>query len=445
LLVVVSDILDFTKLEGTKFTLERTQFPLCEKIEESLGIVVIEAQRKEITLISDIDMHLPSLITGDEGRLKQVLGNLLNNAVKFSPPNATIVVTANIKDKDAENMDIIFCVEDHGIGIPESAKPKIFQPFMQADNSVARRYGGSGLGLAVCKRIVENMGGAIWFVSEEGKGSSFYFTVPVKKSECLWQSTPQQELKLLKGKTVLIIDSNPRFLEVFQKMLKYWEVNSICCKSISEAFQFQGAADLILVDWKQNQEQISELKKSTKPVTLMVESNEAFKYSCIVLKKPVRQDSLFNILINKLNQNQVQLSPPSPPTTSSFVTNQNRILVAEDNPMNQKIIQRLLNNLGYIQVDITENGVQCIEAMKKQALSPYDLIIMDVMMPEMGGIEATERLRTEMHESIPIIGLTADVCPENRQNCLKAGMNCILSKPIKANELKSILNQYLSK
>jgi len=467
LLVVVSDVLDLSKLEDGKVTLDRAPVHLRESIEESLGIVVIEAGRQKIELISDLDMNLPTIILGDEGRLRQVLGNLLNNAVKFSRSNSTIVVGASLKDTSEEDIEIVVYVEDQGIGIPESAKPKIFQPFVQADNSVARRYGGSGLGLAVCKRLVERMGGKIWFTSEEGRGSTFYLSVPVKRSDCSWEnphdSTPQrkEEMKMLIGKTALLIDSNSRALEACRKMLEYWKMKSICCNTISQSFQYIPEADIVVVDLKENQEEIEKLKGSMKPLGVMTGSEET-SYAYPVLRKPLRQSALLHFLVSQfIQQEQAQPLPEvvGGKSTASVTAvrkcnsakspNSIRILVAEDNPSNQKVVQRLLNNLGYKQVEIVDNGLQCIESMRKHCNSPdnenrYDLILMDVMMPEMGGIEATEKIRRELHEEvIPIVALTADVFPENRECCLRAGMNSVLTKPIKLSELRTALEQYL--
>ena len=373
-----------------------------------------------------VDPRMPARVSGDQGRLRQVLFNLIGNAVKFTESGAVSARTAFEQDPDGR-VRMVFSVTDTGVGIPADIQAKLFQPFTQADMATTRRYGGSGLGLAISRSLIERMGGRVGLESEPGQGSRFWFSVPLDRAA---QPEPAP-LPGFGGQRVLVLEGYEPARDIIREMLAGWNL-----QPEFDPAQAQGCA-LALAD-----RQLLAQVPPGMPLVVMarrgatVDRGGAVR---VVLNKPLRRDAL-RVAIEPV------LAPASPssrkrtPTPISIpAANRARILIAEDNLVNQKVAMRLVQKLGFA-ADVAGNGVEALAALAK---STYDLILMDCQMPEMDGLETTRRIR-EAGDRIPIIAMTANAMKGDREMCLDAGMDDYLTKPIDLSSLSKALTQWSS-
>jgi len=460
LLTIINDILDFSKIEAGKMTLEEVPFDLRECMETAMDLIKIRASEKRLELAYHMEPGVPPAILGDVTRLRQVLINLLGNSIKFTEQGEIVLTVAKGEQKGS----LQFSVRDTGIGIPSERVSQLFRPFTQADASTSRRYGGTGLGLALSNRIVEMMGGRIWVESEgiPGKGSTFHFTIFAKPAQG-WKGQPhlQGVHPQLRGKRLLVVDDNATNRRLLQLQTQTWGMLPSEYSTPTEALEVlrKGETfDLAILDMHMPDmsgvELATEIRKleagrpgaGKMPVVLSTslggreEAREANEFTAVLLK-PIRQSALFDTLIDVFASQAKTVDKPSPErvTLDPGMASRHplRILLAEDNVVNQKLALRLLSQMGY-RADVAANGLEVIQAVKRQM---YDAILMDVQMPEMDGLEATRRLCAELSaEKRPrIIAMTANAMQGDREMCLEAGMDDYLSKPIRVEELVNAL------
>lgn len=460
LLTIINDILDFSKIESGKLDLEEQPFHLRTCIEEAIDLLASKAAAKQLELVYTTDFTAPTQVLGDVTRLRQILVNLLDNAIKFTAAGEVVLSVAARLIAHTQVHEITFAVKDTGIGIAIEKQERLFRAFSQVDCSTTRQYGGTGLGLAISKRLSELMGGCLWVNSELGQGSTFTFTIQVP-------ATPQHEpphpnLTRLVGKQVLIIDDNQTCRQMLSQQLKRWHMEPIAVASGQAAIAYLRAGhgvDVVMLDgtlpdselalWKQ---ELVQLGGDTWPMIHLIPvaslmpawpgANPSLK-----LTKPLKQTQLLNALLQALTN---CLPPPiadaDRPAASSEATNALplRVLVAEDHPVNQRMVVLMLNRLGH-RADVAANGLETLEALQRQ---PYDVVLMDIQMPEMDGLEATRQIRQLWTPPHPmayarpwIIAMTANAMQGDREQCLAAGMDEYLSKPVRFEDLAARLRQ----
>jgi two-component system, sensor histidine kinase and response regulator len=465
LLSIINDILDFSKIESGKFILESTDVDMRAIVEDVLLMLAEKAQAKNVELISSIPNALPPLVWGDPHRLRQVLTNLVGNAVKFTE-KGEVVIRVSEEYRDQDRHWIRFQVEDTGIGIPEEARGKLFNAFTQADGSTTRKFGGTGLGLAISKKLVELMGGEMGAQSEPGKGSVFWFTAPFKTHEgkpAILE--PQRELA---GQRVLIVDDNKTNREIVHHQIVSWGMKNGDASSGIEALEIlrrEASAgqpyNLAILDMQMPEMDGLSLAQVIKSDPLIASTRLIIMTSlgnqmeprmlrnagverCLI--KPVRQSDLYNCLVAVLTAG-VSTSNPKKrikkprPSSRSAPVHAARLLIVEDNKVNQEVTLFQLEKLGY-QADVAANGHEAIEAHARHA---YDVILMDCQMPEMDGYAATAEIRRRETggRRTPIIAMTANALEGDRQRCLNAGMDDYISKPVSLSVLKTMLEHVL--
>lgn len=461
LLTVINDILDFSKIEAGKMEIDAIDFNLHQLIEEISDLFIFKARDKNLSFNCFVHPGVHANVIGDPNRIRQVLINLIGNAIKFTH-KGSISVFGELVSENENSLDLRFNIRDTGIGIPKEAITKLFKSFTQIDASTTRKYGGTGLGLTICKKLVELMDGKIGVETEHGKGSNFWFTVPLIKNKSRKDSYTFNPLEL-QNKKVLIIDPNETERQSIRFQVESWgcsidevmDTTEAKNKLVNEKKSF----DIILVDSSINLETDKELfdlfnngKETTKTVMVMLTdinhgqlSEEKIQYGYkAVLKKPIKQSLLYDCLVNifsniytcqNSNAKEVKI-------ISNEAQSEKRILIAEDNMVNQKVALRLLKRLGY-SADCVENGKEAVMALENKV---YDVILMDVQMPEMDGLDATRTIRSmENGNRIPIIAMTANAMKGDREKCLEAGMDDYISKPIKPDLLGSVLKSWLNK
>jgi PAS domain S-box-containing protein len=455
LLHVIDDILDYSKIEAGKLELEKEPVDLRDCVEGALDIVAPRAWEKEIELGCLIDEDVPAGIVGDAARLRQVLLNLVSNAVKFTEAGEVVVHVA-AEPAAASSYRLEFAVRDTGVGIPKHRMDRLFASFSQVDASTTRRYGGTGLGLAISKRLVELMGGTMWVESEEGKGSTFHIGLPVEAAEVPTRAAVQSALPQLAGKRILVVDDNATNREIVARHARSWGMEAAAIASPSEALALIGEGekfDVAVLDLVMPEMDglalAGEIRRHRDerelPLVLLtslgrlpqVQSSGEF---AVQLAKPVKASQLYNALVNALAEHvrQPEVGEPLPgagkPATSSL-----RILLAEDNTVNQKVALRLLEELGY-RADVASNGLEALEALERQ---PYDVVLMDVQMPELDGLDASRRICERWPAEIRprIIAMTANAMPEDREACFAAGMDDYVAKPIRPDQLGEALSR----
>jgi signal transduction histidine kinase/DNA-binding response OmpR family regulator len=452
LLTIINDILDYSKIDGEKLELESHPFDLRGCIEDSLDLVAARASEKGLELAYFLEDGFPVKVEGDVTRLRQVLVNLLGNAVKFTE-KGEVTVSASSKPVEEGKIELHFAVKDTGIGISLENQGKLFQSFTQVDSSITRNYGGTGLGLAISWKLVELMGGRIWTESEEGKGSTFHFII-VAESPSFEKETLDSRLA---GKRVLVIDDSDSACKMLLAAARSINVVASMASSLAEArAKLEGGAfDIVILDAVMNDLGGRDLARDIKsgkcgPARLLLLAPVGYQTTSKVqadgwLTKPVRSLALRNILIKlvsprELEKAKAELSGPNAADIQQQQQQQKqqqlslRILMAEDNPVNQKVALSMLKRLGY-KADVATNGVEVLQALKKK---PYDVVLMDVQMPEMDGLEATRRIRGSGLNT-RIIAMTAHALEGDRDECLQAGMNEYITKPISMEELRKVL------
>ena len=449
LLTIINDILDFSKLEAGKLDLENQPFDLRECVESAVDLLAPRANNQNLELVCLIENNVPEMIIGDVTRLRQILVNLLGNAVKFTPAGEVSVRVRAINSAHLE-----FSVHDTGIGIPADRMERLFQSFSQVDFSTTRKYGGTGLGLVISKRLVELMGGMIQAQSEEGKGSVFTFTILAKPAPRTVALT--EPPTVLRGKRILVVDDNATNCRILHLQIQNWGMVSIETQSPREALRWierGDSFDLGILDMQMPEmdgvalaNEIRRRRNAAQLPLVMLTSlgrkevDPAESFSAF-LTKPVKQSSLYNALVGILtgHASNAQVQPKSEYDSQLAHRLPLRVLVAEDNLVNQKLAVRILERLGY-RPDAVANGLEVIEALR---LRFYDVVLMDVQMPEMDGVEATRHIRREFDadKQPHIIAMTANAMQGDREECLQAGMDDYLSKPIQIRELVQVLER----
>ncbi|MDQ1089698.1 two-component regulator propeller domain-containing protein [Siphonobacter sp. SORGH_AS_1065] len=451
LLGVINDILDFSKIESDNLEIEHEEVDLRQCIEETLDLFASKASEKNIDLIYQIDYNVPAFIKSDSLRLRQILINLVGNALKFTH-KGEIFVKVSVAQQNADVL-LQFHVTDTGIGIPENKLQRLFKAFSQVDSSTTRKYGGTGLGLAISKRLVELMGGEINVSSTEGKGTTFSFTIKTQistesKRQYVVFNTLSNEYK-----KVLIVDDNQTNLFILRSQLEQWKLKPSLAASGDEAMALLKAGesfDLIITDMQMPGMSGVDLAREVRqmhsqmPLILLSSVIDEIRqslsdFSITLITKPVKQSQLYQAIQEQLKWSiQPQISLQSKPQLfdSDFSKEYPlRILIAEDNIFNQKVATRTLGKLGYV-IDIAINGLEVLSMLEQKS---YDVIFMDVQMPEMDGLEATQQVRKMKIAQPQIIAMTANALTGDREMCLQAGMNDYISKPIQITELKNSL------
>jgi signal transduction histidine kinase/CheY-like chemotaxis protein/ligand-binding sensor domain-containing protein len=452
LLALINDILDFSKIESGKFDLENVPFDVQDCIEETLDVLSAKAAEKGLDLAYLVDDGVPRNFLGDETRLRQVLVNLVGNAVKFTS-EGEVFVSLSGRALNETDYELAFSVSDTGIGIPPDRMDRLFKSFSQVDSSTTRQYGGTGLGLVICKRIVELMGGTIRVESRPGKGSTFFFTI--RTSVLATPTASEGEDSALAGKRVLIVDDNATNRRVLGLQAGRWGMVPTPAASAREALDLLEAGngfdvaivDLCMpeVDGIQFAQTARTRNLSRFPLVLLTSVGRPNQLLpdenpfAAVLSKPVKSAHLFKVLFDCFGTGETvsKLPPPLVDDRPLGETNPLRILVVEDNPVNQKVAVRILERFGYL-ADVAGNGIEALEAIGRQT---YDLVFMDVQMPEMDGLEATRNIRKTLPATKrpQIIAMTANALKGDREMCLAAGMDGYISKPVRMEEIRAAL------
>jgi signal transduction histidine kinase/DNA-binding response OmpR family regulator len=464
LLALVNDILDFSKIESARLELEMQPFALLSCVESALDLVAVQALRKKLELTYAVYGDIPEQVLGDVTRLRQVLVNLLSNAVKFTDAGEVNLRVTGRREPGGEGgaplrYSLHFEVQDTGIGIPKERQPLLFQPFSQVDASSTRRHGGAGLGLAISRKIVELMGGSIWVESEgvPGKGSIFHVQVALQAAPEVTRQDAGAAESVLAGKRVLIVDDNRTNQDILRRYATEWKMTCAVADSAASALQVmeQGERfDVILLDMQMpGMDGVTAAKAihrrwgSNRPAILLLTSIDVEKEDLRAagvdgrLAKPIKPAHLREALL-ALWQEGTTPEKSSAPTEWDAQMAQRcplRILVAEDNLVNQKVIQTMLGRLGY-RADVVSDGVQAVEAVRRQ---PYDVILMDVQMPEMDGVEATQLIRAILPAAQQpwIVAMTANVFETQRNLYLEHSMDDYVSKPVQREMLLAALQR----
>ncbi|MBI4964579.1 MAG: response regulator [Desulfomonile tiedjei] len=465
LLAVINDILDFSKIEAGKFDLEPIEFNLRDTIASTLESMRVHAQTKNLSLVAQIASDLPNPLVGDPGRVRQILVNLLGNAIKFTE-SGQVTVRVAVDSLTGTDLVLHFAVSDTGIGMPESKLEEIFAPFTQISTGMSRRYGGTGLGLAIAKELVGMMDGRIWVDSQVGSGTTFHFTArfSVKEKPAGTMSLPACNLDLHEL-SVLVVDNNVTNRRILEDMLRHLDMRATTCESAAAGLaKLDQIRDLglcfpvIIVDAQMPEmdgfafvEQVNKIPGLPKPTLIMLTSAgrrqdiERCKELGIsaYLTKPVRQTELFRAIRTTLEMSTTEASETSLVTKHSLPSMERPlcILLAEDNLVNQKLATRMLEQKGH-SVVVASNGKEALEAL---AHGQFDLVLMDVEMPEMSGFEATAAIREQEKATgahTPIIAVTAHAMKGDMERCLEAGMDGYLAKPIRSAELFEVIRKF---
>ncbi len=464
LLGLLNDILDFSKIEAQKLELEEIDFDLVGLVEKTAANLALEAHNKNLELLYDIDPELQPGLRGDPLRLTQILVNLLGNAIKFTDKGEIVLKVEEAESVQEGKVKLHFSVKDTGIGIPEDKQSRIFETFTQLDDSTTRKYGGTGLGLSITKRLIALMGGEIWVESKVGIGSTFHFTALFNIQDEYMSISTLEEINL-SGMRALIVDDNKTNRLILHKMLQSWGMNPSavgsgeeCLQELKRVKRTNQKYQLLLLDCNMPEMdgfQVAERVKNIdgyQNLTIMMLSSSDYnrnKQRCAelgissYLLKPVRPSALMDAITDILGK-RMPLPVIVSEVKQSHVTKEGlpelKILLAEDNAVNKKLATKLLEKLGQNVVAV-ENGLEVLDALNKDE---YDLILMDIQMPKMDGVEATRRIRQAENKDkhIPIIAITAHAMQGDRESFLEAGMDDYLSKPLHFDQLFEIIRRY---
>jgi PAS domain S-box-containing protein len=474
LLHVIRDILDFSKIEAGQIDLDEYPFVLRECVESALDLVAAAAMEKGLDLACLIDADVPIGIVADPIRLRQSLVNLLNNAVTFTEQGEGVMVvrtecvvlgsesveraTHNAQRKPQSWYELHFAVRDTGVGIPEDRITRLFQPFSQSDASISRKFGGTGLGLAISKRLVELMGGTMWIESQDGQGSTFHFTIKVRSDQSTRPAYLVGVPPYLRGCRVLIVDDHTITRQMLATQLRTWALEPVAVASGKEALELIGrgqAFDLAILDMHMpgmdGLALAAEIRHyrdaASLPLVMLTafgqqSGDSRFAHVAASIAKPIKAAQLYTLITVFTNNTRA-------PLAGGVVAHQDdeqnlfdpsmaqrlplRLLVVEDNEINQEVLVQMLAQLGY-QASVAGNGLRALEALRRET---YDIILMDVQMPEMDGLAATRRIRSEFvpEQQPQVIAVTANVVREEREECFAAGMDDYISKPIDPQQL----------
>jgi two-component system sensor histidine kinase/response regulator len=464
LLLLLNDILDFSKIEAGKLDFETINFQLRDTLDDTIRALGVRAHQKGLELAGHILHDVPDGLQGDPTRIRQIVVNLLGNAIKFTS-EGEVVIQVKIEDESEDEVVLHFAVRDTGIGIPVEKQQLIFEAFTQTDSSTTRKYGGTGLGLAISSRLVNKMGGKIWVESEPGRGSTFHFTTRLHLQKTSSRKYAPLGAEALRGLPVLVVDDNATNRRVLQEMLLAWQMNPELTERGPEALAILERSatkgtpfSLILLDAQMPDmdgftvvERIKQNARLSKSVVIMLTSagfrGDAARCRELgiqgYLTKPIKRSDLLEAIKVVLgSQTGAEASPPLV-TVHSLRESRGRlrILLAEDNRVNQVLAVRLLEKRGH-EVTVAGNGEEALEALDRQA---FDLVLMDVQMPEMDGLQATAAIRKgEMNtgKHIPIVAMTAHAMAGDKERCLEAGMDEYMTKPIRPEQQVDVLNRY---
>tara|TARA_B100000678_G_scaffold153252_1_gene127993 strand:+ start:2109 stop:5243 length:3135 start_codon:yes stop_codon:yes gene_type:complete len=456
LLGVINDILDFSKIEARKLEIEQAPFDLREIVESAVDLLAEQAQSKGLNLACLVFEDVWTSVIGDPGRLRQIVTNLVNNAIKFTE-QGEVTVRLNTVGETGREVTIRCEIVDTGIGIPAEAQKHLFQPFTQVDGSFSRRYGGTGLGLTISKQLTEIMGGRIGFESKLGQGSSFWFELPLPKQ--LESGAVEAQQQLLAGLNVLVVDDNETNHQILRHQLRSRRIKTTEAREAAEALQLLQDAiatdhffQVVILDSEMPEKDSLGLARAIKDDLLFADLKlilltpmgnalppDSWQGVGIndCLTKPVKQSRLLECITRLLNGEAASVDRPSADQHAKGEAKPLRILVAEDNQVNRKVLLLQLGNLGYT-ADAVANGLEAFEAIRKM---PYDVVLMDCQMPEMNGYEATRAIRQLPGRSrqIRILAVTANADPDEKRKCLNAGVDAYLIKPIDLEQLAQAL------
>jgi CheY-like chemotaxis protein/nitrogen-specific signal transduction histidine kinase/HPt (histidine-containing phosphotransfer) domain-containing protein len=468
LLTIINDILDFSKIESGRLELEHRPFSLRACIEDALDLMAPRAAEKRLDLAYQMDEGIPPQVVGDVVRLRQVLVNLLSNGVKFTPAGEVVTQVKLLSVPGGGPAQLHFAVSDTGIGIPVDRLARLFRSFSQADASVTRQYGGTGLGLAISKRLVELMGGKMWVESVPQKGSTFHFTLQLGAAPSVSGPVIEGPQAQLTGLRLLVVDDNITNCRILTLQAAKWGMHPRGAHSAAQALEWLRAAepfDLAILDMQMpGMDGLmlgAEIRKlphrAAMPLVLLTsmgvhtdsaDFSQVSFASC--LTKPVKPAQLREILLRVISG--VKPAAQAPATTPKLDPTLAqrlplRVLLCDDNAINQKVALRLLQQMGY-RADLAANGIEALAALDHQA---YDLVFMDVMMPEMGGLEATRVIRERQQspaefptytDSTIIVAMTASAMQGDREKCLAAGMDDYIAKPVRPEDVRAVIERW---
>jgi len=462
LLTVINDILDFSKIEAGKMTLVPEPFGLRQMMKDAVRTVALRADQKGLELTCDVAPDVPDGLVGDSPRLRQVLLNLLGNAIKFTD-QGNIGIRVEVESLEPGKVSLHFMVSDTGIGIPKDKQAYIFEMFAQVDGSATRRYGGTGLGLAISQQLVALMGGSIWLESEPGQGSTFHFTAQVEYKRQAREEQPLADVTALRGLPVLVVDDKEVNRAILTRLLERWQMQAVVAdggRAALDAIERAEAAgmpfQLILLDAHMPEMDGFELARRIQAIpslaasTVMMLSSARYKEDADrcretgirrYLVKPIFQNELLNAILSELRG---RLAPALRNSATALDTRPGpalRILLAEDNVVNQKVAARVLERRGH-RVTLANNGTETVTLFGQDT---FDLILMDIQMPVMDGYEATAAIRNAERKTgahIPVVALTAHAMTGDKERCLEAGMDDFISKPIHMEELLQKVEQF---
>lgn len=470
LLGLINDILDFSKIESGKFSLDRTEFHLHELLGDTMKTLAVRASHKDLELAVHVAADVPPVLFGDPGRLRQIVMNLVGNAVKFTE-RGEVILDVSTRSRNGDRVELLFLVRDTGIGIAQDAMDRIFQAFEQADTSTTRRYGGTGLGLTITSRLVDLMGGTIWVESTPGQGSTFYFTAQLDVGqEGTWNQNGQG-IAQLKGLRVLLVDDNATNRLILTEILEIHELRPESAESAAEAMRLlrmsQAAGrpfSLLLSDVNMPDVDgftlVEQIRRDDRLKDLAVivltsgdrsgDRDRCQKLNVVAhLRKPIKQSELLQSIVMGLGVARPESDQPVRAAAAATVIRPLRILLAEDSYPNQVLATGLLRKRGHV-ISVANHGEEAIEILQTEG---FDLVLMDVQMPVMDGLEATRSIRRleareKLHplnrKPLPIVAMTAHAMKGDRELCLESGMNEYLSKPIRTHELDEILGKLFS-
>ncbi len=467
LLDVINDILDFSKIEAGKIELEDRPMRIDAVIEDIADLLGIKANEKGLDLFTFIDYNIPERLIGDPMRLRQIILNFTNNALIFTK-KGEVIISAQLAARENDRVKVLFKIKDTGIGISEEEKNNLFRNFSQVDSSTMRKYGETGLGMFISKRLSEQMGGNVFVESEEGVGSVFGFTAWLKQDAD--PDLNNQELSdTLPSLHVLVVDDNHTNLKIFGKYLEHWKCTAEYAdtpvkglKMLRNAQKSNKKYDIVLVDFLMPEMDGMQFARTVKSdpniehnkfillssITVLLKRDLVKKAGfCAYLNKPVKISQLKEAVQKTLGKLEASVGQDKKMLLRQEINIKPKkkweILLAEDNKINQKVALFAFKKLGF-EADLAENGLEVLEKIKQKE---YDIIFMDVQMPKMDGIEATIRIRQSEKEGrhIPIVAMTANAMKEDRDDCLASGMDAFLSKPFKPDDFKKVMNDLLSK
>jgi CheY-like chemotaxis protein len=470
LLSVINDILDFSKIEAGKLTIDLIPFDLSDWLATALKPLGTRAHMKGLELVCDIRPDVPTALMGDPSRLRQIVTNLIANAIKFTE-QGEVVLTVETETQTDRGATLRFSVSDTGIGVPQEQQEAIFQPFVQADGSTTRKYGGTGLGLAISTNLVALLGGRIWLESEAGTGSTFRFTVAFDRQRAPVTETSARDaqMTLLRDMPVLVVDANPSSGRMIEATLRQWSMQPVLAASgpaglaaMQEHQRAGRALPLVLLDAvmpEMDGFSVAEAIKNDPElaganIVMLTSGRQGDGAHCralgiAALMKPISRADLLAAILSTLGTSSEDLDRPQIAArhAGSETRGTLRILVAEDNKVNQFLAARLLGKLGH-SVLVVGNGREALAALDGAAAGEFDLILMDVQMPEMDGFEATAIIRARERSSgthLPIIAVTAHAMKGDEERCLAAGMDGYTSKPIEIEHLFATIDRVMER